>query len=106
MGDGGRVWVGRRAHVSVFTVGVPVRRCRECGQPIPEETAQERLHKNVFVWSFMTVFFWGCALYGAPIQGTFAWWERMGLLAVMLVVLPVVALYFWVELLRKWLRKP
>jgi hypothetical protein len=77
------------------------RRCSECGHPISEETERERLHRNVFVWTSMTIFFWGSFLIGYPYsQWTITGWEREGLLLLPLVVLPVSAIYFWVQFLR------
>jgi hypothetical protein len=79
-------------------------RCRECGQPIPEKTAEYlvhyRLSRHVFVWSFMTLFLWGTVL-TVPPQWTFAWWAARTHLWLPLTVVPVVAGYFWVKFLRE-----
>ena len=81
-----------------------MKRCRECGQPIPDETQRylERydLHRNIFVWSFMTLFFWAIAL-SLPPQWSWAWWKDRAHVAVPLVLFPCLAIYFWVLFLRK-----
>jgi hypothetical protein len=90
------------------TVDSLTQRCRECGQTMPEKTvrylARYNLNKNVFVWSFMTLFFWGIAL-SLPPQWTVAWWEKRTHVMLPLVVMPAVAIYFWAQFLRERRKK-
>ena len=80
-----------------------MKRCRECGQPIPEATQREQerydLNKNVFSWTVMTVFFWWIALSLHP-QWSWAWWKDRTHVWMPLVVFPCIAIYFWVQRLR------
>lgn len=97
-----------RAEPVTQAPGSLTQRCRECGQTMPEKTVRylERynLNKNVFVWSFMTLFFWGTAL-SLPPQWTVAWWRERTHVALPLVVMPAVASYFWVRFLRERRKK-
>lgn len=84
------------------------KRCTKCGQRMSDETVRHlegyELNKNVFAWSVMTVVFWGTAL-TLPIQWTVAWWTARPSVALLLVVMPVVAIYFWVLFLRERRKK-
>lgn len=77
-----------------------MRRCRECGQPIADETPQERLHRNLFVWTFMSVFFCGMVLTAPHPRTSDDYIVRA------VTLLPVaVALYFWVKFFRERFRR-
>lgn len=78
-------------------------RCRTCGQlVVPEKTPKERLHQNLFVWTFMSVFLWGTIL-SVPPQWTVAWWSARTHVWLPLTVVPAVAIYFWAQFLcARW----
>lgn len=63
-------------------------------------------HQHVFVWTFMSVFYWGCVLATPPPWTVAALREQqMWALTIPLVVLPAVALYFWVQFFRERFRR-
>lgn len=78
-----------------------MHRCSGCGQA--HESKYDKLVGHVFVWTFLTVSVWGCALGQA--EWSMAWWkERLSLVEVFSVV-TVVAAYFWVQFLRERRRR-
>ncbi len=71
---------------------------------MPEKTVRRLEHynltKNVGVWSFMTLFFWGIML-SLPPQWTIAWWAERTHVMLPCVVMPAIAGYYWVQFLRE-----
>lgn len=77
-------------------------RCPTCGHLV--ESARDKLGASVFFWSGMTLFFWGLAL-SVPPQWAVAWWAERTHLTLPVVVIPAVAVYYWVQYLRERRKK-
>lgn len=72
-------------------------RCPTCGQTV--ESGVDKYQRHVFVWSTMTVLIWGMTLFSA--EWTVAFWAARWEMAVIFACLPIVALYFWLQLFRE-----
>lgn len=73
-----------------------MKRCHACGQVV--ENDRDRLHRNVFVWSATSVML--CATTLSVAEWTIAWWQDRAHVVATLSFVPVVALYFWIQLFR------
>jgi hypothetical protein len=84
--------------------GDEMKYCRECGQPVADESEKDRLHRNLFVWTVTSLFFWGI-VFTLPPQWTIAWWRERSHVMAPLIVMPAVSIYFWVQFFRNRQKK-
>jgi hypothetical protein len=74
-----------------------VTRCPKCGQHVQSE--REKRSLDVFVWTLMSLCFWGAALSEAV--WTLEWWGQRWQFVFLGVCLLAGAAYPWVRLLRE-----
>lgn len=73
-----------------------MKKCPTCGQIV--ETERDKTKVNVFTWTTMTILVWGMTLFSST--WTASWWADRLDMVIMFSAFPLIAVYFWIRLLR------
>lgn len=70
-----------------------MKECPTCKSPVKEPL--DDVKRDVFVWTFMVVLFGGITIFNS--EWSLVWWRARFHVLFIVLVLPVVATYYWVR---------